>query len=467
MKVSTSLPLIIISLLAFEWTGWACSCAGPVGPSAAYRSAKAVFLGTVAESSPHTRKMGVYPISGKNAGKREEIEVEGYSITFEIEEAFKGIKGKSVKIATDAGGGSCGYYFEVGKAYLVYAYGASEDSLGTNICTRTRSASNAQDDLGLLRVMKDGGFETRIFGVVEKMEMNLNGSYGSADYDIPMNGIKVIAESASGKFESVTDSTGHFRFVNLPVGQYEVNVDVPKAYKIWARFGPLAKTGKVRITDSEGAAELRFVVQLNAPISGTVYDENGRPVGDDFQVAIAKVDGEKTMISEAKSNKAFTDGAGRYSFDSLPPGKYVIGVNLFEAPPKHTPYPLMYYPKTQDVAKASVVEFREGEQLTIDLHLLPRLKERVISGIVLGEGGPASNVHVNLSDVRHPNRPIFGLEADTNALGQFTIKCFGGQEYLISGYKYDGGSEWRIEPVKAPPAEASGSVTLTLLKKEK
>jgi hypothetical protein len=32
---------------------------------------------------------------------------------------------------------------------------------------------------------------------------------------------------------------------------------------------------------------------------------------------------------------------------------------------------------------------------------------------------------------------------------------------------YDGGSEWRIEPVKAPPGEASGSITLTLLKKEK
>jgi hypothetical protein len=77
-----------------------------------------------------------------------------------------------------------------------------------------------------------------------------------------------------------------------------------------------------------------------------------------------------------------------------------------------------------------------------------------------GQAGPAS-------DVRQPNRHIFGLEADTNALGQFTIKCFVRQEYLISGYKYDGGSEWRIEPVKAPPAEASGSITLTLLKKEK
>lgn len=465
MRVTTSLLLILISVVAIEGIGLACSCAGAEGPSAAYRSAKAVFLGTAVESSTQTRKIGVYPISGKNAGKREEIEVEGYSFTFEIEEAFKGIKKKSVKIATDAGGGSCGYFFEVGKEYLVYAYGASEVSLGTNICARTRSASNAQDDLGLLRAMKAGVFETRIFGVVEKMEMSLDGSYGSAKYDIPMSGIKVIAEGASGKFESVTDSTGHFRFVGLPVGEYEVNADLPKAYKIWARFESQAGRDKVEITDLERGAELRFVVQLNAPISGTVYDENGQPVGDQFEVVIAKVDEDKKLISQAKSNIVFTDGSGGYAFDSLPPGRYLIGVNLFEAPPKNTPYPLMYYPKTQDIAKASVVEFREGERLKVDLHLLPRLKERVISGIVMAEAGPASKVHVNLSDVEEPDNPIFST--DTDELGQFTIKCFVGREYLISGYKFEGGDEWRIEPVKAPLPEASGSITLRLIKKEK
>jgi hypothetical protein len=413
------------------------------------------------ERSPQTRTEEGYLVSGKNAGKRQVFEVEGYSFTFEIEEAFKGIKGESVKIHTDAGGGSCGYPFEVGKEYLVYAYGASEDSLGTGMCSRTSPASNAQDELSMLRSMKDGVFETRIFGVIEKMEMNLNGAYGSSKYDIPMSGIKVTAEGASGKFESFTDLTGHFRFAGLPVGEYEVIADVPKAYKAWTRF-----RRKIEITDSERGAELGFIFQLNAPISGTVYDEDGRPVGSQFEVTIAKVGEDKTLISGAKSNSAFTDKSGRYSFDSLPPGRYVIGVNIFKAPPKHTPYPLMYYPKTRDIAEASVLECREGDQLTIDLHLLPRLKERVISGIVLSEDGPAAKVRVYLSDVKEPGREIFGLGAETDALGQFTIKCFAGQEYLISGYKIEEGSEWRIEPVNSPPPEASGSITLMLLKKE-
>src|SRR5262245_5319592 len=107
MRVTTYLLLILISVAAFEETGLACSCAGSEGPSAAYRSAKAVFLGTAVERSPHARKMEVSPVSGKNAGKKEVIEFEGYSFTFEIDETFKGIKGKSVKIATSAGGGSC------------------------------------------------------------------------------------------------------------------------------------------------------------------------------------------------------------------------------------------------------------------------------------------------------------------------------------------------------------------------
>jgi hypothetical protein len=54
-----------------------------------------------------------------------------------------------VVLATGAAGGDCGYAFRRGDTYLVYAVGAPDD-LRTSICTRTRPASEAAEDLAAL-----------------------------------------------------------------------------------------------------------------------------------------------------------------------------------------------------------------------------------------------------------------------------------------------------------------------------
>lgn len=64
------------------------------------------------------------------------------SITFEVEKTWKGVEGKSVHVVTALNSTSCGFAFEEGKSYLVYANlvggdGLDANSLTTNICTRT------------------------------------------------------------------------------------------------------------------------------------------------------------------------------------------------------------------------------------------------------------------------------------------------------------------------------------------
>ncbi len=81
-----------------------------------------------------------------------------YVVTFEITQNFKGKKeSKFVEIVTSEDSGSCGFNFEVGKVYLVYAYESeyrlssnfilAQDKvapfLATDICTRTKPAGNA------------------------------------------------------------------------------------------------------------------------------------------------------------------------------------------------------------------------------------------------------------------------------------------------------------------------------------
>lgn len=71
-------------------------------------------------------------------------------VTMEIQSAWKGTHTYKLIILTGRGGGDCGYRFEVGETYLVYAYQYNKSYLGTNICQRTNVLHNELVDLKYL-----------------------------------------------------------------------------------------------------------------------------------------------------------------------------------------------------------------------------------------------------------------------------------------------------------------------------
>lgn len=102
---------------------------------------------------------------------RFEEEIYGFhqlEYTLVVESAFKGAKsGDTLKIRTGFGHGDCGFEFQVGKQYLIYAISEhsvkySQEKLGrskkelkgifnTDRCRRTRSIESAGDDLNYLK----------------------------------------------------------------------------------------------------------------------------------------------------------------------------------------------------------------------------------------------------------------------------------------------------------------------------
>ena len=71
-------------------------------------------------------------------------------VKFRVKSTWKGRLTKRVSVSTGRGHGDCGYQFEVGQSYLVYAYGSDENSLSTNICQRTARLSESAADIKLL-----------------------------------------------------------------------------------------------------------------------------------------------------------------------------------------------------------------------------------------------------------------------------------------------------------------------------
>jgi hypothetical protein len=82
------------------------------------------------------------------------------TVTFRVIESWKGPGGGgTLEVKTPVSGASCGYHFEEGQDYLVYAYGKGEP-FETSICSGTTHLSKADEDLALLgngEKLKDGG----------------------------------------------------------------------------------------------------------------------------------------------------------------------------------------------------------------------------------------------------------------------------------------------------------------------
>jgi hypothetical protein len=79
----------------------------------------------------------------------------GYEVgvTFKVKESWKGITGNEVVIFSEIdNGGNCGFRFEVGEKWLIYANTDSRNQLQfwTHSCTRSTSLLGASEDLKVL-----------------------------------------------------------------------------------------------------------------------------------------------------------------------------------------------------------------------------------------------------------------------------------------------------------------------------
>lgn len=101
---------------------------------AALGQSDAVFVGTVVEIQTESRWRK--------------------TISFEIESIWKGKLQSRIMITTGSGNADCGFPFELGEIYLVYASKGSETVPSTNICTRTRRFREARTDIRRLNKLK-------------------------------------------------------------------------------------------------------------------------------------------------------------------------------------------------------------------------------------------------------------------------------------------------------------------------
>jgi hypothetical protein len=138
---------------------YACSCVEKPAVEEELQRSIAVFAGKASKIIEHKHLNGRITTS----------------VLFEVTATWKGLSESQVIITTGLGGGDCGYDFEQGKEYLVYANPSSmygdQDDLVTIICDRTNELRAAQEDIAVLGEGQKPTKQVNLEGDLQRISM--------------------------------------------------------------------------------------------------------------------------------------------------------------------------------------------------------------------------------------------------------------------------------------------------------
>lgn len=136
------------------------------------------------------------------------------------------LTGKVLTVWTDSG--DCGFNFQTGETYLVYADNDEETGqLATSVCHRTSRLSDAGADLAYLYYLKNGGANsTRLEGFVTsdpRAALLWDASRFATSVGSPQPDVVIKLNSGRSQRYTRTDPEGKFIFDGLTGGDYEIS----------------------------------------------------------------------------------------------------------------------------------------------------------------------------------------------------------------------------------------------------
>jgi hypothetical protein len=141
-----------------------------------------------------------------------------------------------------------------------------------------------------------------------------------------------LAQSTLGQ-TATTDDNGAFIFSGLPAGRFEIQAVKPGYLR--ASYGasrPERAGTSVIVQDGQPVAGLTLTMVRGGVITGTVRDQRARPAAN-LSVRVLKIGyraltGERTLDAPNAGAVVMTDDRGVYRAYGLPPGGYLVMVDL-------------------------------------------------------------------------------------------------------------------------------------------
>jgi hypothetical protein len=261
-----------------------------------------------------------------------------------VSERFRGNSDDFLLVRTELSTEACGYPFEAGHDYLVFA-SEFQGNLIVNICSATRLAKVAISRIRQLRALRDQTGLPDLFGFVGTHPEELGAN--PAEHVQPLPGLTVMARSDKGEYQTQTADDGTYEFRGVPAGRYQMSVEAPPGRR--AFWGDSADhVGTNAGLDLTCPAD--FQVFWDGRITGRVVNGDGLPMAG-FITALYT--GPETLnvapaVTEVKG--------GGFEILRLMPGHYRL---LFRVEGR-SGAPAFYYPSTQLERAAALIDVGEG-----------------------------------------------------------------------------------------------------------
>lgn len=145
----------------------------------------------------------------------------GRRVRFRVKEAYRGDEDEEEILDVWTPFGDCGFDFQTGETYLVYADDDEESNLvSTDTCSGTKRLSDAGSDLAYLYFFENSGSDSaQLDGFATTNQFH---QLEVLHVQAPVAGVVVELKSASGSRFTESGADGKFVFNGLAAGEYTV-----------------------------------------------------------------------------------------------------------------------------------------------------------------------------------------------------------------------------------------------------
>ena len=256
--------------------------------------------------------------------------------------------------------------------------------------------------------------------------------------------------SGNGRTLTTTAKAGRYEFSGLAAGNYGLSVVVPDGYTTSMPTRP------AEIQNPRACFESDFGLTPSGRISGWVVDKSGRGVPK-VEVEATGADIVLDRQKYLQTVSARSDDSGLFELRELPPGRYIVGLNLQDFPTQYRPvrpHHLSWRQRATDGDRARARS--ERESWTLGDSTAPG-RDQVDGAITWKDGTPAAGVYVGLSDIGQnaasPARGAGGAMSGTD--GRFVVDAREGRSYRFIARPAGTGPLLRIS---APQIDARAGV---------